>query len=631
MKISLAWLQDYFEKPLPSVAELSDAITFHAFEIDGVEEIQGDQVLDVKVLPDRTHDCLSYRGIAKEVSAILDIPLKSDPLLQTPDLSQTTDTLRVEIHAPEQCMRYIAGRITGVKVGPSPEWLVSRLASMGQRSINNVVDATNFVMFNMGQPLHAFDAGKLSEKDGTYAIEVRMAREGEKIVALDQKEYTLTSTNLLIVDANTDTPVGIAGVKGGVPAAIDEKTTDIIIESANFDGVSVRKTSRALNLRTDASVRFENVISPELAAYGMQDVVRLIQELAGGELVGFMDVYPSPQPLVGVRVSAEDVNRIHGTNITAGEVENILKRFGWNYTADSGAFLVTAPLERLDMTITEDVAADVGRIYGLEHIPSVAPAPLDRPLSINKRFYYVDRIRDYLARQGFSEIYSSVFAAEGNRQVLNKIESDRPFLRASLAPAVTEAATRNFANKELLGLSEVRLFEVGTVWKDGQERTMLALGTLGGKKSPKASEFLTGLLAEFDIKIASEFPQATMVEVDLDELLEHAPDPLAYQTLPTLGDVKYKPFSRYPVILRDVAVWTPAGTVQEAVEKIIADNAGEYLVRTDLFDRFEKEGKLSYAFHLVFQAPDRTLTDEEINPQMAKVYAALGAAGFEIR
>jgi phenylalanyl-tRNA synthetase beta chain len=631
MKISYAWLQDYFDTPLPSVAELSDAITFHAFEIDGVEEINGDSVLDVKVLPDRTHDCLSYRGVAQEVSAILDAPLKSDPLSAKPDLSKTTDTVGVEIHAPELCLRYIAGHIKDVKVGPSPEWLVSRLASMGQRSINNVVDATNFVMFNLGQPLHAFDAGKMSEKDGKYAIEVRLARQGEKMVALDQKEYTLMSSNLLIVDANTDTPVGIAGVKGGTPAAIDETTTDIIIESANFDGVSVRKTGKALSLRTDASVRFENVISPELAAYGMHAVVELILSLAGGEVAGFADVYPSPQPLRGIAISAADVNRIHGTTISTNEVEAIIKRLGWSYGPHEDGFLVTAPLERLDMTITEDVAADIGRIYGLDHIPSVAPAPFPEAPKINKRFYYVDRIRDYLSRQGFSEIYSSVFVLEGHRQVLNRVDSDRPYLRGSLASAVTEGLQSNFRNKELLGLSEIRLFEIGTVWKETEERTMLCIGTMGGKTTPKASDFLRGLLAEFDVTVESDFPQAPVVEVDLDELLQHAPDPLAYQELPTLGDLKYKPYSRYPVILRDVAVWTPAGTEQSAVEKILTDTAGDYRVRTDLFDRFEKDGKISYAFHLVFQAPDKTLTDEEINAQMVKVYAALGAAGYEIR
>lgn len=631
MKISINWLQTYFEKPLPAVEELSDAITFHAFEIDGVEKIGADTVLDVKVLPNRAHDCLSYRGIAKEVSAILEVPLIKDPLSEAPTLAPVTEKVAVSIQEEALCLRYTAGYIRGVKVGPSPAWLVERLQSMGQRSINNVVDATNYVMFNLGQPLHAFDAGKMTQKNDGYAIEVRLAKEGEKMIALDEKEYTLQSSTLVIADGHTGFPVGIAGVKGGVPAAIDEKTSDIIIESANFEGVSVRKTSRALNLRTDASVRFENVISPELTAYGMQEVVSLIAELAGGEVVGFTDVYPNPQKASTVTISASDVNRLHGTAITTNETESIIKRFGWRHTKEGEALAVSVPFERLDIAIAEDIAEDIGRVYGLEHIQSVLPEAISITSSINKRFYYIDRIRAALAERGFSEVYTSVFVREGTREVLNKVDSDTPYLRASLAPAIAEALEVNFRNKELLGLSDVRLFEIGTVWKEKEEKVVIALGTKGSKKTPKGSDFLHELFAEFDVKVANVFPEAPVVEIDLDTLLSVAPDPLAYQTLPTLGDARYKPFSRFPVVLRDVAVWTPVGTSVEVVEALIRGKAGGDLVRLDVFDSFEKEGKISYAFHLVFQSSEKTLTDEEIHPIMDAVYGALKTAGFEIR
>lgn len=631
MKISNNWLQDYFDTPLPSVEDLSNAITFHAFEIDGTEKIGNDTILDVKVLPDRTHDCLSYRGIAKEVAAIINVPLKADPFSMAPVLAPQTDSVAVSVAEPALCPRYIAAHIKRVTVGPSPAWLVERLASMGQRSINNVVDATNFVMFNLGQPLHAFDAGKMTQVEGKYSIEVRAATEGEKMVALDAKEYTLKSSMLVISDAHTGTPVGIAGVKGGVPAAIDERTVDIIIESANFNGVSVRKTSRALNLRTDASQRFENVISPDLAAYGMRDVVALIQELAGGEVVGFADVYPTPQQTRAVSISASDVNRLHGTGISTEETEAIIRRFSWRYTKENESFAISVPFERLDMNITEDVAADIGRIYGLDHIVAAAPKPLSIPPTVNKRFYYIDRIRAALAGKGFSEVYTSVFTLEGKRQVLNKVDSDTPYLRSDITPALAEALQMNFRNKELLGLADIRLFEIGTVWKEKEEKMMLCLGTLGTKQTPKGSDFLHALFAEFDVKVANVFPEASIVEIDLDTLLSAAPDPLAYQTLPTLGDVRYKPFSRFPVALRDVAVWTPDGTVESAVEKIIKTNAGAYLARLDLFDTFSKEGKTSYAFHLVFQAADKTLSDDDVNPKMDAVYAALKDAGYEIR
>lgn len=191
------------------------------------------------------------------------------------------------------------------------------LEAIGQRSINNVVDATNYVMFNLCQPLHAFDAAKLEQKDGAYAITVRTASLGEKLLALDEKEYTLSDSMLVIADANTGAPIGVAGVKGGMPAGISADTTDIILESANFDGVSVRKTAQALKLRTDASARFEQVLSPELAGYGMQAVVELIQQVAGGEVVGFVDEYPTKQQLWQVSVTAAKVTQILGS--TFGE------------------------------------------------------------------------------------------------------------------------------------------------------------------------------------------------------------------------------------------------------------------------------------------------------------------------
>lgn len=630
MKISYAWLQKYFDAPLPSVAELSDAITFKAFEIDGVEQIGSDSVLDVKVLPDRTHDCLSYRGVAKEVSAILDMPITSDPLGKEPELP-ATDTVKVTIGDFALCPRYVAAHIKGVKVGPSPAWLVERLASMGQRSVNNVVDATNFVMFNMGQPLHAFDAGKMTEEGGVYSIGVRKAKAGEVMLALDGKSYTLADSMLVITDAHKDEAVGLAGVKGGAPAGITEATTDIILESANFDGVATRKTSRALNLRTDASARFENVISPELAGYGAEAAVSLIQKLAGGEVLGYTDVYPHKPEQRHVSVSTADVNRLFGTSMTDADVEGIIRRFGWTYTNDGGRFTVAVPFERLDMNIPEDVAADIGRIYGYDKIPAIAPEPLETPVAISKRFYYQDRVREWLATRGFSEVYTSVFVLSGERQVLNKVDSDRPYLRAHIWPSLQEALEMNYRNRDLLGLSDARLFEVGTVWTEAGEKTVLVLGTLGGKQTPKASAFLSDLIKEFDAKMPMDVPEASIVNFDFDSFVENAPDPLSYKELPTLGDVRYHPFSRFPFIVRDVAFWAPKDTEALEVFNLIMNAAGLLAVRGGMFDRFEKEGRVSYGFRLVFQAEDRTLTDEEANSAMEKVYEVLKGKGYEIR
>ena len=298
------------------------------------------------------------------------------------DLKKKTTAVSVVIEDQQLCSRYVAGYIKGVKVGPSPDWLKQNLEAVGQRSINNVVDATNYVMLNIGQPLHAFDAGKLSERgeispdevSPRYAIGVRKAREGEKIIALDEKEYTLSNSMLVITSLAQghlvqgalvqDVPIGIAGVKGGMPAGITEATTDIIIESANFNGVSVRKTAQALKLRTDASMRFEQVISPELAAYGMRAVVELILKLAGGEVVGFVDEYPVPQNDREVSVSLSLINSVLGAKFSAAEIASVFKRLGFSCAQKGELFTITPPFERLDLVIAEDLIEEVGRIIG---------------------------------------------------------------------------------------------------------------------------------------------------------------------------------------------------------------------------------------------------------------------------
>ncbi len=329
MKISREWLQGYFEEVLPDAETLADGLTFHVFEIDGIERTDGDAVLDVKVTPNRGHDCLCHRGIAKELSAILRVPLRDDPFTQEPDLSEKTNAVSVSIET-DLCTRYIAGYIRGVEVKPSAPWLRARLEAIGQRSINNVVDATNYVMFSIGQPLHAFDAAKLEQKSGRYAIAVRAARAREKLLALDEKEYTLSEWMLVIADPNKDEEVGIAGIKGGMPAGITRATQDIIIESANFDGPTTRKSAAALKLRTDASQRFEQVISPKLAAYGMRAAVDLILELAGGQFMGFTDVYPNPQAGVRqVNVTGVKVRQVLGGTFGESEIRDSFGRLGF--------------------------------------------------------------------------------------------------------------------------------------------------------------------------------------------------------------------------------------------------------------------------------------------------------------
>lgn len=619
MKVSKLWLDKFFDAPLPEARVLAEALTFHAFEIDGVDKVDEDEVLDVKVTPNRGHDCLSHRGIAKELSAILKIPLAHDPFAVRPVLAPITTEVTVDIQRFSLCKRYIAGYIKGVKVGQSPEWLRERLEAVGQRSINNVVDATNFVMFNTGQPLHAFDAQKLhrgstsvrdTEVEPRCEIGVRLAKDGEVMVALDKKSYTLKDYMMVITAG--DAPVGIAGVKGGMPAAIDETTTDIVIESANFDGVSVRKTASALKLRTDASARFEQGISPELAAYGMRSVVELIQKFAGGELAGYVDTYPEPQPPMFANVAVEKVNKVLGTALTGAEVADAFARLGLPYKEEAGVFEVTVPFERLDLIIAEDLIEEVARIVGYDKIPAT-PLPLDAARGkppVNPNFYAAEKMREELVGKGYSEVYTSVFADKGERMVLNKVDSVRPYLRDSLLPGLTESLAKNKPNKDLLGLKEIKLFEIGTVWRGGKE--LIMLGTVSEKPARPDDSGRSG------------------GEKASEKILE----PLsagAYENLPLSTAARFEPFSKYPYIVRDIALWTPAGTDADAVLTDIKKTAGELAQKVSLFDRFEKDGKVSLAYRIIFQSFERTLTEVEVNEIMEKVSAVLKAERFEIR
>jgi phenylalanyl-tRNA synthetase beta chain len=550
-------------------------------------------------------------------------------LAKTYDLSPSTDTLSGEIKT-DACKRHINARIKGVKVGPSPAWLRDKLEAVGQRSINNIVDSTNYVMFHIGQPLHVFDAKKLSHKGDTHVATVRNARDGETITTLDGKDYTLNSSMLVIVDAD-DTILDIAGVKGGKKAELDAHTTDIVLEAANFDGPTIRKVAQQLRFRTDASQRFEQVISPELAAYGMQMLVDVILEVAGGTLVGYADVYPEPQQPKKVSVTASLINRVLGTELSTSEIGDVFSRLGFSYEENDGVFDIAVPFERLDLEIPEDLAEEVVRIVGYEAIGAEDLPPIVAPAAINQNYAHAERIREYLASQGFSEILTSTFAEKGERVVLNKVDGVKPYLRAELSANLSEALDKNVRNKDLLGLSQVKLFEIGSVWKGGGEKIMLGLAVEQKKKTKNASEYLVDLAAHLGETLDGALQPAHVLEIEIDTLMRAMPPAEHYEVLPSVEDAKFKPFSKYPFITRDIAMWTPTGTHADDIFTIIHAHAGDLLVRADLFDRFEKEGRISYAFRLVFQSYDRTLLDEDANHRMEAVTAALKEKGFEVR
>jgi phenylalanyl-tRNA synthetase beta subunit len=326
MKISHAWLQTYFEKPLPSAEKLAELITFHAFEVEGIERVGDDSVIDISILPNRAHDCLSYEGMAREIGVLAGLPIRPRELKDVAE--SDVRGLEISVEDGALCPRYMGRVVEGIKIGPSPEWLKTRLASIGQRSINNVVDIMNFVMFETGQPLHAFDADKL----GAPEIIVRKARAGETIATLDGKDIALDEGVLVIADKAE--PLAIAGIKGGKKAEVDDATKNIIIESANFAPGNIRKTSRKIGIRTDASARYENEITPEKTNEAMRYVVSLLSEHAAGEnfkIGKTKDVYPRPRQPFVVGVSVQEINTLLGTSFTEKDAGDIVTKLHFQF------------------------------------------------------------------------------------------------------------------------------------------------------------------------------------------------------------------------------------------------------------------------------------------------------------
>lgn len=634
MKVSYQWLSQYFTESLPSPQELAEMLNTHSFEIESVDESSlGDTVIDVDVLPNRSHDCLSHRGIAREIGVLLS-RATNEPIFEF-DQSEDALGFEVRVHDDQFCTRFVGARINGVSVGESPAWIKERLTTLGQRSINNIVDITNFVMFDLGKPMHAFDADKVSG-----SLVVRKAKTGEKITTLDGKEVVLDESIHVIAD--NEGPLAIAGIKGGNRAEVTAETKNILIESAIFDSSTIRKTSRTVGIKTDSSRRFENGIANSLALDGFMETVALIMENAKGDVctVGAtVDIYQKPdiQHVVHVRVSK--VRSLLGVDITQEEIESILDRFGFMYAKKDDAYDVTIPDLRLDLRIEEDVVEEIGRIYGYERIQARPISEMDFTPDSSTEYKVIEKIKNILAHEGFSEVQTYMFGKEGEVEVLYPAASDKTKVRADLKTRFQDVLEFNARYADLLGLTDVRIFEIGKAVKVDGERLLLGIGVQNVKKDKKKEE---DKIAEV-VRVLSEKIGSTInlkqigkiVEIDLQTVIED----VAHITEEELRDivahandmVETKLISVYPFVLRDVAVWTPDGTTADDVEKVIQEKGGLLLVRTALFDEFKKDGRTSYAFNLVFQSYDRTLTDDEVHNSMETITQEFEARGWEVR
>jgi phenylalanyl-tRNA synthetase beta chain len=599
MKISYNWLKSYIPE-VPDADKLVDIFNYHLCEMESLEKKpDGDIIFDLKILPNRAHDLLSHQGVAWELASLLNIKFV-DPSPKHEIKKSKGTNLKIDIQTPK-CRRHVGRIVRNVKVGPSPKWAVECLESIGQRSINNIVDATNIVMFDCGQPAHAFDMDKVK---GLKLI-IRQAKNGEKIIPLGGKEKILNETMMVIADGEGNL-LDVAGIKGGTNAELTVSTTNLILESDNFDPVSIRKTAQALNLITDAKKRYENDLSPEIGLYAMQELSMLICGMCPEAIFeDIVDVYPTKQEVRKLSFSADKVSKILGLNVSNDEVKNILKRYNFpakGGSASGGEFEITVPPMRLDLVIEEDIAEEIGRILGYDKVKPKIPKINFEP-KLNEIYSKILFTRNKLLNDGYSEVMNSTFRNSGEVSVLASA-SDKKFLRTNLTDGLKESMKLNKINALLLGLSGVKIFEIGTIFKKSGEEMHVAYN--------EGNKIIEKNLDEF---LPPPRPSGTPPQAGGKEFPPHLDKEGAGG-----GNLKFKMWSLFPFIARDIAVWVPGEIKSDQVAKIIKENTGDMVVRgPELFDEFKKENQVSYAFRLIFQSYERTLTDAEVNDVMNKI------------
>ncbi len=609
MKISYSWLKWYVPEA-PDANKLVDIFNYHLCEVESIDKIETsgaeeDFVLDLKILPNRAHDLLSHQGVARELASLLNIKyVDPTPKYKIPE-SKPTKLIK-EIESPK-CRRYMGRVIRNVKIGPSPDWVVKHLESIGQRSINNIVDATNIVMYDCGQPAHVFDLSKVKN----LKLKVRNAKDGEKITLLGGAEKTLNGTMMVISD-DEGNALDIAGIKGGNYAELTKETKDIILECANFDPTSVRKTAQALNIFTDARKRFENDLSPELAPYAMRELSALILEMCPAAIFeDIVDVYPKKQESRKLSFSAGKISKILGLTVSVDEIEDILKRYNFEYKNDGEKFEIVVPLMRLDLEIEEDMAEEIGRILGYDRVVGNIPR-IDFKPKINALYAKISWARNKLLAEGFSEVMTYTFCDKGEVEVQNSA-SDKKFLRTNLTDGLKESMKLNQLNAPFLGIDKVKIFEIGTIFKKSGEEMRIAYGDKKEIKEMTLDDYTKSAELFFDGLAGVGDPE------------NRGPQQM---TLP----MAFKMWSLFPFIARDVAVWVPEEVKSSEVLKVIKDSAGDMVIRgPELFDEFKKDGKISYAFRLVFQSYERTLTDAEVNEIMTKITDKIKGNGWQVR
>jgi len=600
MLISYNWLKSYI-KDVPEVDKLSDVITFHLCELESVEKLQnGDAIFDLKILPDRAHDLLSHRGVAYEIAGLLCLKVFENPINE---INSSKTNLQIEIQTPS-CKRYMGRIVRNIKVGPSPKWMVEYLESLGQRSINNIVDATNIILFGIGQPIHAFDLKKLEGEK----IVVQNAKEGDELelVGSEKIKAKLKESDMMITDGVKS--LAIAGVKGGLDSGINNDTKDILIEVANFDAISVRKTARRLSIQTDASKRYENVLSPILCELAMKEISNLILELCPeSSFEEVVDIYKDVQNTKKVSFTGSYISKSLGINIPKEEIEKILKNYNYEFTVDDDSWEITVPSMRIDITRACDMVEEIGRVYGYDKITPKLPV-VNSDIKDSNTWTKICLVKQKLIDDGYKEVMNYALTQKGDLQILSSA-SDKGYLVTTLSDGLKKSYELNKNNLALLEGSEVKIFEVGTVFLKSGEEIHVACGDKKGIIEVKLEDF----------------------NLDQKNYILNA-ETGNFKINGSGVNLVFKSWSLYPFITRDISVWVPEGTEPDALFNIYKELGTDLLVKNPmLVDKFQKGDKISYAYRLVFQSYEKTLKDEEINPIMEKINTKISSLGWEVR
>ncbi len=635
---------------------------------------QTDIVYELEVTANRG-DWLSHLGVAREVGALVEKKMHCSAVKLRESKTKASSVATIKIDDKQQCRRYSARVLRGVRVGPSPQWLQDRLSAVGLRPINNVVDVSNYVMYETGQPLHAFDYDRLAG----HAIVVKRAEEGQKFTTLDGKIRSLKPDSLMICDG--EKPVAIAGVMGGANSEISDSTTNILLESAYFDAASIRRTSKHIGLSTDASQRFERSTDIGITAYAADRFAQLLQEISGAEVLrGVIDAYPKRQKQAVLTLRVARVNDILGTVLTQSQVKRYLERLELSCrTASAGKLLVTVPSFRNDLIEEIDLVEEVARIHGYNNIETKSRALIEFSTKIATSTVE-DDLREYCIGAGFNEIIAnSLLDAQtteivGERavKILNPVSVDMAYLRTSLIPGALHIVHHNQSH----GLRQLRLFEYGTVFslRDparvnvlesyAEEKRLLLL--LGGDYSeasfgviPRAYDFLDlkgevkALCSKFSLDKCSFIPydthkalseQNVAIEINgvyagylgtirrtIVEKFEVDGDLFVCELIASSlrsalsRERKFRNLPRFPAVTRDLAFVVDIQLLQQNVEDAIRESGGELLKRVALFDLFAGEqigkGKKSLAYSVEFQPEERTLTVKEIDEMISRIVA----------